>query len=83
MDVMAARGLVPEDETVLREILSRRDPDLARSLDRTDGMAPDERQREGMRRAVVDELCDLSPDDDRRALALQELLTRLGEEPRG
>lgn len=67
------------DLAALREILLRRDPDLAPVLERigTQPLAPIDRER--IRRAVVDELCEL-PDGEggRQALLLVDLLDRLG-----
>ena len=76
---MAARGLVPTEVTELREILGRRDPDAARAIADA-GALLDDGQRERIRRAVVDELCDLPAGDGRRAMELQELLTHLEQE---
>jgi hypothetical protein len=43
----------------------------------SEGLTDDERER--VRRAVVDELCELPEDStDRRALELEELLIQLG-----
>lgn len=68
------------DRAALREILLRRDPELAAVLERIEGVplaAPD---RERIRRAVVDELCELPEGESgRQALALEELLIRLGD----
>ncbi len=79
VDVMAGRDLVPTDLSVLREILCRRDPELAGAVDAIDDRPLASQQRQRIRRAVVDEMCDLPSGDGRRALELQELLTRLGE----
>ena len=76
---MAQPGLVLEDLASLREILQRRDPDLVPSVERPDALAASP-ERERVRRAVVDELCELPEGtSDRRALELQELLIRLRE----
>ncbi len=76
---MAARDLVPTDLSVLREILGRRDPELAGAIDDIDDRPLVAQQRQRIRRAVVDELCELPSGEGRRALELQKLLTRLGE----
>lgn len=62
---------------LLNEILKRRRPELAGAVERigTSGLTAAERER--VRRAVVDELCELPDDAGRRALELEELLIRL------
>lgn len=76
----AGRGIVFTELAVLGEILARRDPDLIAVIERigAEPLAADERER--LRRAVVDELCELPERDrGRRALELEELLIHLGQ----
>ncbi len=79
MDAVTGRGLVLTELAALREILLRRDPELAPVLERIESAPLDAADLERIRRAVVDELCEL-PDGEtgRQALALEELLIRLG-----
>lgn len=76
---MASPGLVFTEIALLGEILARRDPDLIPVIDRI-GRSPLARgERHRLRRAVVDELCELpTGDTGRRALELEELLIHLG-----
>ncbi|MBU6424681.1 MAG: hypothetical protein KGQ88_11645 [Chloroflexi bacterium] len=67
------------DLAALREILLRRDPDLVPALERVDDAPLAAAERERMRRAVVDELCEAPDASGRRALHLSELLRRLGD----
>lgn len=63
---------------LLGEILSRRDPGLSDVVERI-GRAPlDRSERERIKRAIVDELCELPESAGRRALELEELLIHLG-----
>ncbi len=64
---------------LLAEILARRDPALVDVTERIGVRPIDDKERERIRRAVVDELCEL-PDGagGRRALELEELLIHLG-----
>lgn len=66
---------------LLREILLRRDPDIAPVAEGIDLVPLDAEARERVRRAIVDELCEL-PDEKsgRRALELSELLVHLARE---
>jgi hypothetical protein len=76
---VAGRDLVHTEMALLSEIVARREPDLVSVIDRigSEGLTDDERER--VRRAVVDELCELPEDStDRRALELEELLIQLG-----
>lgn len=76
---MAGRDLMLSELALLGAILSRRDPDLAPIVERTDIAGLTDEQRQRIRRAIVDELCELPESaSDRRALELEELLIRLG-----
>lgn len=76
---MAGRDLMLSELALLGAILSRRDPDLARIVERLDVAGLTQEQRERVRRAIVDELCELPEGaSDRSALELEELLIRLG-----
>lgn len=71
--------LVLSDLELLRVVVARRAPDLSDAVARLGeaDLTPHERDR--IRRAVVDELCELPGEGDgRRALELEELLIRLG-----
>jgi hypothetical protein len=80
VDAVTGRGLVLTELALLREILLRRDPDLAHVTERIDTEPLGDEERERIRRAIVDELCEL-PDGSggRRALALEELLITVGQ----
>jgi hypothetical protein len=69
---------VRDERSLLVEILSRRDPGLVEAIERLEGGPVPGSERERIKRAVVDELCELPQSDGRRALALEELLIRLG-----
>lgn len=76
---MGGRDLLLGELTLLGGILARRDPDLVDVVERI-GIRPiSDGERDRVRRAVVDELCEL-PDGnaERRALELEELLIHLG-----
>lgn len=76
---MAGNVLVFSELALLGAILSRRDPDLAGIVQR-DVVALTSEQRERVRRAIVDELCELPEGSShRRVLELEELLIRLGK----
>ena len=77
--MMARRDLVLSELALLGAILARRDPDLVPVVERLDRVRLTENERDRVRRAVVDELCEL-PDgsSDRRALELEEILIHLG-----
>lgn len=76
---MAGRELVLSEIALLGAILARRDPDLVPLIERVGSEPLAEQERERIRRAVVDELCELPETaGDRRALELEELLIRLG-----
>lgn len=64
---------------LLESVVARRAPDLASVVSRLGEVELTPDQRERIRRAVVDELCEL-PDSatDRRALELIEVLGHLG-----
>lgn len=65
---------------LLREILLRRDPTLAYITERIDIEPLDDEQRERIRRAIVDELCELPEGSGgRHALELEELLISIGQ----
>lgn len=79
VEAMQGRGLVLGERTLLGDILTRRDPGLIDVLGSI-GTAPLEgTARERMRRAIVDELCELPESAGRRALELEELLIHLGD----
>lgn len=76
---MAGRDLVLSELNLLGGILSRRDPDLLEIVERADIAGLTNEQRERVRRAIVDELCELPEGSSgRHALELEELLIRLG-----
>ncbi len=67
------------DLELLRAVVARRAPDLDRAVARLGEADLTSQEREGIRRAVVDELCELPGEGGgRRALELEELLIRLG-----
>jgi len=76
---MAGRGLVLDERTLLGEILARRDPELVERIDHLTAGPIDRSERERMRRAIVDELCELPETAGRHALELEELLIHLGQ----
>lgn len=73
-------GLVRDEIALLEGILARRCPELLGLIDRigVEPLAEDERER--IRQAVVDEMCEERPgtDADRRELEMEELLIRIG-----
>ena len=72
--------LVLTELALLGAILARRDPGLVPIMDRVGAVHLTEDERERLRRAVVDELCELPEDaGDRCALELEELLIHLGK----
>lgn len=76
---VAGRGLFPTELHLLREVLGRRHRELLTRVE-TIGVAPlARRERDLMCAAVVDEMCELGPDEERRDLELEELLLHLGE----
>lgn len=76
---MAGRELLLSEIALLRDILGRRDPDLVPLIERMDGVPLRDTERERVRRAIVDELCELPEGSShRRALELGELLGHLG-----
>lgn len=75
---MEGTRLVVAEITLLGEILSRRDPGLVDVTDRLASGRLDRSERERVRRAIVDELCELPESAGRRALELEELLIHLG-----
>jgi hypothetical protein len=75
---MAGRGLITSERTLLGEILARRDPGLLDAVEQLTAGPLEGSARERMRRAIVDELCELPETAGRRALELEELLIRLG-----
>ncbi len=76
---METRGLVITELALLGDVLARRDPGLAPILDRIGSRPLDAAERQRLRRAIVDELCELPNSSDRRALELEELLIHLNE----
>ena len=63
---------------LLSEILARRDPGLVAVLE-PGGLGPiGPSDRDRIRRAIVDELCELPGGAGRRALELEDLLIHLG-----
>ena len=75
---MEGTRLVVNEITLLGEILARRDPDLAPAIERLSSGSLETSERERIRRAIVDELCELPESAGRRALELEELLIHLG-----
>lgn len=77
---MAGGDLWVSDLALLGAILARRDPDLIPALDDVAARPLSDNERKRIRRAVIDELCELPSDaSDRRALDLEELLIHLGK----
>ena len=63
---------------LLSEILARRDPGLVAVIE-PQGLRPiGPSDRDRIRRAIVDELCELPGGAGRRALELEDLLIHLG-----
>lgn len=64
---------------LLGAVLARRAPDLVKVVERMDIVPLTDDERERVRRAIVDELCEL-PDGSsgRTALQLEEILIHLG-----
>ena len=75
---MEGTRLVVREITLLGEIVSRRDPGLIDVIDRLGSGRLEGSERERVRRAIVDELCELPVSAGRRALELEELLIHLG-----
>lgn len=77
--MMARRDLVLSELALLGAVLARRDPELVPVVERLDRERLTDEERDRLRRAVVDELCEL-PDgsNGRRALELEEILIHLG-----
>lgn len=76
---MAGRDLVLSELALLGAVLARRDPDLVSVVERLGVRPVTDAERERLRRAIVDELCEIpNGSGDRRALELQDLLVRLG-----
>lgn len=76
---MAGRDLFLTELTLLGAILARRDPDMVPVIDRIGAVPLTNDERDRIRRAIVDELCELPEgSSDRRALELEELLIHLG-----
>lgn len=76
---VAGRDLVESELALLSAVLTRRDPQIATVVDRMELAPLTHAERERVRRAVVDELCELPKDGhDRRALELEEILIYLG-----
>ena len=77
LEAMQGRGLVLAERTMLVEILARRDPGLVGVMDRFGTGAVKGTECDRVRRAVVDELCELPENAGRQALELEELLIHL------
>lgn len=74
-----ARDLMLSELALLGAVLARRDPPLIPIVERMDVVPLTEEERERVRRAVVDELCELPEGtNSRTALALEEILIHLG-----
>ncbi len=76
---MHGRGLVLTERSLLNDVLARREPGLVETIDRLAAGTLDGSARDRMRRAIVDELCELPESAGRRALELEELLIHLGQ----
>ncbi len=74
---MAGGGLLLAERNLLGDVLSRRDPGLVEIVDRLGTTKLEGTERDRMRRAIVDELCELPESAGRRALELEELLIHL------
>ena len=74
---MAGGGLVLSEVALLGEVLARREPGLVAIVERIGSAPIDDAECERIRRAVVDELCELPDAAGRRALELEELLIHL------
>jgi hypothetical protein len=76
---VSGRDLVPSELALLGTVLARRDPDLVSVVERMDLVELTKEERDRVRRAIVDELCELpNGTSDRRALELEEILIHLG-----
>ncbi len=76
---MAGRDLVLTELTLLQTILARREPDLVPLVERIGSVLLSDEERSRVRRAIVDELCELPERvSGRRALELEEILIHLG-----
>jgi hypothetical protein len=75
---MEGTRFVTREIALLGEILARRDPGLVDLLGRLDSRPIGASDRERIRRAIVDELCELPGGAGRRALELEDLLIHLG-----
>ena len=73
---MEGGSLVLSDRVALEDVLARRRPDLLPLVADTELDALAEETRDQVRRALVDEICELPREggDGRRALALLDLL---------
>ena len=79
MESVARRDLVLSELALLGAVLARRDPALVPIVERMDVVPLTAEERERVRRAVVDELCELPKDaNGRTALQLEEILIHLG-----
>ncbi|HEX9435651.1 MAG TPA: hypothetical protein VGA16_00670 [Candidatus Limnocylindria bacterium] len=77
---MVGRELVRTELALLTSILSRRDPDLVPVVERIGSAPLGDEERSRLRRAIVDELCELPErTSGRRALELEEILIHLGQ----
>lgn len=77
---MASRDLVLSELALLGAVLARRDPELVSIVERMDRIPLTHDERDRVRRAIVDELCELPEGaSDRRALELEEILIHLGK----
>lgn len=76
---MARRDLLLGELAILGGILARRDPGLIPVVERMDVVPLTDEERDRVRRALVDELCELPEGTSgRTALALEEILIHLG-----
>jgi hypothetical protein len=78
VEIVEGTRFVTREIALLGEILARRDPALVDLLERLDSRPIGASDRERIRRAIVDELCELPGGAGRRALELEDLLIHLG-----
>lgn len=80
--VETVAGLVPSEVAILRGVIERRRPELLPLVARIGAAPLNDFERASLRRAVVDELCELAPPGQRsprRDIELADLLLHLGQ----
>lgn len=76
---MRGSRLLQSEIAVLGDIVSRRAPELSPAVERIGSVPVDPADRDRIKRAIVDELCELPVGTGRRALELEGILGRLSE----